>query len=142
MTRRDLILLLPAVLVPLQAETGSSLRGRLRQESGSAPVLIPDGGGAVVLEGDPDTINVLRDPRLKAEEFEVHGTAAPPDAFRIDPIHSRSLFVWRKGRKLVITYWCEVCAIRAWTPGKCQCCQDDLALDPRDPALKDTDPSD
>ncbi|MBE7541124.1 MAG: hypothetical protein HS123_02015 [Solibacteraceae bacterium] len=63
--------------------------------------------------------------------------ARPPDAFRLDPIYRKAMFVVRDGKPLVITYWCEVCAIRTYSPGRCQCCQDETAFDPRDPALED-----
>jgi hypothetical protein len=33
----------------------------------------------------------------------------------------------------VITYWCDVCSIRTYTPGKCWCCQQETTLDLRDP---------
>lgn len=95
-------------------------------------------GRLVELSGDAETAAVLRDGRLGRDEFELRGRFTAEDAFAIDPIHLRAIFVWRGGRKLVVTYWCDVCAIRAWTPGKCQCCQDEMALDLRDPALKDT----
>jgi hypothetical protein len=33
----------------------------------------------------------------------------------------------------MITYWCDVCSIRAYTPGPCVCCQQETTLDLRDP---------
>ena len=33
----------------------------------------------------------------------------------------------------MVTYWCEVCAIRSYTPGLCVCCRDETTLDLRDP---------
>lgn len=129
----------PAAL--LRAQGASSIRGRLRQ-SAEPPALLVPSGAAVALTGDAATGLVLRDPRLKDLDFEINGAFEAPDRFRIAPIHQRALFVWRQGRKLVVTYWCAVCSIRAWVPGPCRCCQEEMALDLRDPALKDTDPSD
>ena len=80
--------------------------------------------------------HVRQQPRVHAELFEAAGVETPPDVFRIDPIHKKAMFVVRGGKPLVITYWCEVCAIRTYSPGKCQCCQEETALDPRDPALE------
>lgn len=135
--RRDVVLLpwLGAAVLRAQ-DAAPSARGRL---AGELKLKLPD-GRLVALSGDAETTAVLRDERLGREEFELRGRFTAPDAFAIDPIHTRAIFVWRGGRKLVVTYWCDVCAIRAWTPGKCQCCQDNMALDFRDPALKDTDP--
>lgn len=117
-------------------------RGRLRQVQDQPPALIPPTGQPIQLEGDAATGKVLRDPRLKDLDFEINGQFLAPARFLIAPIHERALFVWRSGSKLVVTYWCAVCSIRAWVPGPCQCCQEEMALDLRDPALKDTDPSD
>jgi hypothetical protein len=57
----------------------------------------------------------------------------------VDPIHLKAMFVYRGGRRLVVTYWCAICSIRTFTPGTCVCCQEETDLDPRDPALKDSD---
>ena len=132
--RRDLVLLPWLGAVLLRAQDASSARGRL---SGELRLKLAD-GRLVALSGDAESTAVLRDERLARDEFELRGRFTAPDAFAIDPIYKRAIFVWRDGRKLVVTYWCAVCSIRAWTPGKCQCCQDEMAVDPRDPALKDT----
>ena len=29
----------------------------------------------------------------------------------------------------MVSYWCEVCSIRTFTPGVCMCCQDETAVD-------------
>lgn len=142
MLNRRLFLLFaswPAAL--LRAQSAASARGRLRQAP-LPPALVTPSGRVIALEGDDATQKVLHDPRLKDLDFEVDGALLAPGRCRIAPIHERALFVWRGGRKLVVTYWCATCSIRAWVPGPCQCCQEDMALDLRDPALKDTDPSD
>ncbi|MBI4889706.1 MAG: hypothetical protein HY821_03710 [Acidobacteria bacterium] len=140
MTRRSILSLLPAGALAARAEQGERLRGRLR--SAGAELIFEGPNGPVALSGDADSLRVMRDPRLRNDEFELNGHTPAAGRFSIDPIHTRAIFVWRKGRRLVVTYWCAVCAIRAWTPGKCQCCQEEMDLDPRDPSLKETDPSD
>jgi hypothetical protein len=128
-------------LVPAFAADGSiSLRGTLRQPK-SQPPFLSVGGKPVQLSGDEETLAVLNDARLNGSDFEALGHFSAPGMFAVDPIYNRALFVWRAGKRLLITYWCEVCAIRVSSPGKCRCCQQEMALDPRDPALKDTDPS-
>lgn len=126
-------MLLPALGA---AET---VRGRLDVEPGHAPVLLLEGQRAVELRGDEDTLQVLADARLKDFEFEAEGHYMAPGRFEIDPIHTSALFVRRAGSRLAISYRCEVCGIRQATPGRCRCCQEEMAFDPRDPALKDSD---
>jgi hypothetical protein len=99
--------------------------------------LTPDGlrtqdGQMVKLTGDPSTIGVLNDKRVQGMELEVTGEPSPNGAIRILPIHKQGMFVLKDSKKLFITYWCEVCSIRTYTPGVCLCCQDETALDLRD----------
>jgi hypothetical protein len=116
------------------------LRGKLIQTPGQ-PALRSSNGAVISLDGDKETIAVLLDSRLKNDDFEALGRPASPERFVVDPIYKRALFVYRGGKRLVITYWCEVCSIRSWSPGICACCQQETALDPRDPSLSDNDVS-
>jgi len=61
-------------------------------------------------------------------------TLAQVGHFEVDPIHTRAMFVHKDGKRLTISYWCEVCYIRTYTPGTCVCCQKYTDLD-----LKDAD---
>ena len=61
------------------------------------------------------------------------GRFTAPDQFVVDPIHTRAMFVHKDGHVKVITYWCDVCSIRTYTPGPCWCCQKETLLDLRDP---------
>jgi len=81
-------------------------------------------------------LGVLKDPRLSGVELEALGRFKAEKLFEIGPIHTRSMFVHRDGRRLFISYWCELCSIRTYTPGICWCCQQDTALD-----LREKDPS-
>lgn len=128
-------ILLPAAALLLRAAEKQSVRGRLRQDAALAPAIVTKDGRVAELEADGPTAAVLRDPRLKNEDFEVVGRFRAPSLFAVDPIHERALFVWRGGKRLVVTYWCDVCSIRAWSPGRCQCCQEEMRVDLRDPSL-------
>jgi hypothetical protein len=139
MTRRRFAMIVP-VLPWMAHGTTVSARGRVRLEGEGRPVLVGSDGSSTALRGDRETLAVLRDARLRGDELELRGRAEG-GKFEIDPIHTRAVFIWRGGKRLVVTYWCGICSIRAWTPGKCQCCQEEMDLDPRDPGLKDTDPS-
>ena len=80
---------------------------------------------------------VLKDPRLAGADFEALGQSSGPSGFRIDPIHTRALYAYRNGARLMVTYWCDVCYIRTYSPGVCWCCQDQTRLDLIDPATVD-----
>ncbi|MBN9660652.1 MAG: hypothetical protein J0H49_20850 [Acidobacteria bacterium] len=142
MTRRGL--LLATTLLPFRmmaAEQSIPLRGRLRQGEDSKPGIITREGKSIDVSGDAATLGVLRDQRLKDADFEAMGHFTGPAQFEADPIYKKALFAWSGGKRLMVTYWCEICSIRAWTPGNCQCCQRPMKLDLRDPALEDTDPT-
>jgi hypothetical protein len=71
------------------------------------------------------------DRRIVSLDAKGHFTA--PDRFQVDPIHTKAMFVHQDGHVKVITYWCDVCSIRTYTPGPCWCCQKETLLDLRDP---------
>lgn len=108
-------------------------RGRLTRNAQGEPTLTPVSGTPISLTGDAPTMGVLRDERLAGTEFEVVGERAASGPVRIRPIHTRSLFAYRDGRRLMVTYWCDICTIRTYTPGKCACCQEETQLDLRPP---------
>ncbi len=128
-------MLWPAAALWLRAAAKESLRGRVRQDAARKPAILTRDGRLVELEADEASEAVLRDARLKDEEFEVLGRYRAPALFVVDPIHEKALFVWRGRKRLVVTYWCDVCSIRAWRPGRCQCCQEEMRVDLRDPSL-------
>jgi len=106
-----------------------TVRGRLRQPKGKEPALETADGGTVRLEGDEATQAVLKDKRLAGAEVAFEGHFKEPGLFAIDPIHKRALFLYKDGRRLMITYYCDVCAIRFYRPGICWCCQEETRLD-------------
>ena len=104
------------------ADAPKSVRGKLK-----------DGAiNGVKLTGDDATLGVLTDPRLDGMDFEVLGHFTDPTHFDVDKIHTRSMFVHQAGKRLMVSYWCDVCYIRTYTPGKCWCCQKDTDLDLRE----------
>jgi len=114
-------------------EAGSpSVEGILTAAPDGRPALRTKAGRLIFLEGDKATVGVLRDTRLKDSNFEAVGHFTAPDQFTIDPIYKRALFVHKDGKRLMVTYWCDVCGIRSYTPGPCWCCQQDTALDLRE----------
>jgi hypothetical protein len=134
---------LPLIFIPVvkagDAEK-ATIRGKLDQTAGSPPKLIDSSGKPIQLSGDEPTRGVLGDPRLKDADFEVSGHFTAPGSFEIDPIHTRSLFAYRDGKRLMVTYWCDICYIRTYTPGSCWCCQEWTDLDLRPPDAPDPKP--
>jgi len=131
--------LLAAAPLPTLAAGLTTLRGKLVQKKGEAPYL-DVGGKPVALEGDEPTSGVLNDERLAGADFEVVGQTVEPGRIKIEPIHTRSLFLYQQGKRLMVTYWCDICYIRTYTPGVCWCCQDWTRLDPKDPDTPDPKP--
>ncbi|HWQ55197.1 MAG TPA: hypothetical protein VN442_16035 [Bryobacteraceae bacterium] len=108
-----------------------AVRGKLMEHQGKAAIETA-ARKLIYLEGDEPTTGVIRDARLRGSDFEARGRFTAPDRFRIDPIHTRAISVYKDGKPRLVTYWCETCGIRSWTPGKCWCCQEETALDLRD----------
>jgi hypothetical protein len=137
MGQKVLFAVLIGLLVGLAAE-GAELRGRLVAGPDGGPALQVAEGNLIHLEGDKDTIGVTKDKRLLDADFEVSGEYVAPDRFRIGPIHKTAMWVHKDGTRYSISYWCPVCSIRSYTPGKCWCCQEETNLDliPDDPQPK------
>jgi hypothetical protein len=116
-----------------QSPKPATVRGTLLQRPGKPPAIETAGHGIVSLDGDDPTKGVLNDQRLAGFELEAKGRFIAPDQFLVDPIHTKAMFIHKDGHVKVITYWCDVCSIRTYTPGPCWCCQKETLLDLRDP---------
>ena len=129
------LMLLVCLLTPSFAASSKSetIQGKLTQREGQPPAIQTAGRGLVALEGDEATTAVIKDKRLNGMDMEAHGHFVAPDRFAIDPIHTKAMLVHKDGRLKMITYWCELCAIRTYSPGVCWCCQKETVLDLRDP---------
>ncbi len=134
--RLKCIVLLAALAGALAGSDALTLRGKLAQAEGKAPALATAEGKLIPLEGDKSTAGVLNDARLAGAEMELRGHFSG-ELFQVDPIHTQAMHVHRQGQRLVITYWCATCAIRTYAPGLCWCCQNETALDLREPDKDD-----
>jgi len=110
-----------------------TLRGKIQIHEGKPAVVETAGHKLVALDGDESTRKILNDVRLNGFQVEAKGRFTAAGTFLIDPIHTRALLVRQDGRLKMITYFCEVCNIRSYTPGNCVCCQRETTLDLRDP---------
>ena len=79
---------------------------------------------------------MLADTRLNGFEIRAKGNLTGPGKFPVDASYKHSLLVRQNGHLKMVTYWCDVCSIRAYTPGPCRCCQRETVLDLRDPDEK------
>jgi hypothetical protein len=130
--RRFLTIVLLAAPAFGWEDDGVSVQGELTTGPDGRPVLRTSDGKLIYLDGDKSTVGVLHDVRLKGAQFEALGHFTAPDRFEILPIHKRAMFVHKDGKRLMVTYWCDVCGIRSYTPGPCWCCQQETELDLRD----------
>ena len=112
---------------------GETLRGKLVLRDSTPPAVETAEHKLVTLDGDEPTRKVLGDQRLNGFEVEAKGRFTAPDRFLIDPIHTHSMLVRQDGKLRMVTYWCDICSIRSFTPGPCVCCQRETTLDLRDP---------
>ena len=129
MLRRRLLGMLCAGAAGLAQPGKTRVRGKLVRREGGGPTLEAPGHQPVALEGDRETMAVLNDPRLAGMEFEVTGRYSSSGRFLIAPFTTPgAVLVHRDGKRYTISYWCEVCSIRAYTPGKCACCQEETEL--------------
>jgi hypothetical protein len=119
-----------AATVPPAHET---LRGKLDLHEGKPPILYTADHKKVILDGDETTRKVLADSRVNGFTVEVRGHFTSSGTFLIDASHTHPMLVRKDGHLKLITYWCDVCAIRAYTPGPCACCQKETTLDLVDP---------
>jgi hypothetical protein len=129
MTRRTVLLLIFVAGISRAGPAEKSVRGTLVRTPDDRPALATVDGRTILLDGDESTRGVLDDERLRGLDIEVLGHFSAANRFLIDPIHTRAMFVHKDGKRLFITYWCNVCYIRTYTPGNCRCCQKYTDLD-------------
>jgi hypothetical protein len=127
--RRGILLLLARVAISFATPPDSVLRGKLIQPSGKPPVLETADHRMVALTGDDATRKVLDDKRIGGMEVEVKGHFVNAGSFAIDRIETHSMVAIKDGKRYRVTYYCDVCAIRSFTPGLCVCCQQETRLD-------------
>ncbi len=131
---RTCLCLLALLAATLHA--GETLNGKLTVRPNAPATVETADHKTVTLDGNENTRKVLADTRLNGFDIQAKGHFTAPGKFLIDPSHERSLLVHSDGKLKLITYWCDVCSIRDYTPGPCRCCQKELTLDLQDPDAK------
>jgi len=113
--------------------SSAAVRGKLIQRENQTPAIETADHKLIVLAGDESTEHVLHDKRLAGLELEAKGHFKSADRFQVDPFYTRALYVIKDGKRLMVTYWCEICSIRQYEPGPCWCCQRETKLDLHEP---------
>jgi hypothetical protein len=114
-------------------EIGSdAVSGTLSKNLLGEPALQTKQGAVVTLVGDKSTTEVLNDERLAGAFFEVAGKHRSGGKFAVNPIHEKAMHVVKDGKRLLISYWCDICSIRTYAPGPCMCCQAETELQLRE----------
>lgn len=126
------------VLLAVAAGAAESitLEGKLTQREGRPPAIATHDGKLIELDGDKATRGVINDKRLDGYDMQAKGHYTSPGKFEIDPIHTRAILVRAEGSMKQVTYWCDICSIRTYSPGPCWCCQRETNLDLRNPDQK------
>ncbi len=111
------------------AEPAQTVRGKLVLKGGK-PALETAAHKVIFAEGEPETMAVLEDARLQGMEVELSGRMKGGDVIEVGSFYTtKSIIVHKDGKRYTISYWCPVCSIRTYTPGKCMCCQQETHLD-------------
>jgi hypothetical protein len=131
------LLAIAGYLSAADLQPGQPLRGKLSVRDGKPTTISTSDRKTVALDGDDNSMKVLSDKRLDGFDVEVRGHFTSPGHFQLDPMHTHSLLVRKDGKLKLVTYWCDICNIRAYTPGPCACCQKETLLDLRDPDAQD-----
>jgi len=124
---------LTSLLFAADTHDSVTLRGKLIVREGKPTAIEAPDHKMIQLTGDDSMLKVLADIRLNGFEIQAKGKFTAPDRFTLNPAHTRSLLVHKDGGLKMVTYWCDICSIRAYTPGPCACCQRETAVDLRDP---------
>ena len=111
----------------------AAVHGKLIQRENQTPAIETADHKLIVLAGDGATEHVLHDKRLAGLDLQAKGHFTAADRFQIDPFYTRALYVIKDGKRLMVTYWCEICSIRQYEPGPCWCCQRETKLDLHEP---------
>jgi len=131
------LLALAALVFAAEGPKSATVRGKLIVREGQPSAIETPDHKLIKLDGDDSTRKVLSDARLNGFETQAKGHFTAPDRFVIDPVHTHAMLVNKDGHMKLVSYWCDVCTIRSYTPGPCVCCQKETALDLIDPDHQD-----
>lgn len=119
------LLLVPMLSADTPQTEQTVIRGQLlAAESQEAEhQLKSDDGKVWQLVVETDAYHALHDPKLAGRTWEFVGLPLEDDQFEV-----RKLFTIKDGKRYNVTYYCEICHIVSYRPGRCMCCQEDVEL--------------
>ena len=105
------------------------LTGRLAHQGGRPVLEVKDKTYRLVSPNEYPSA-VLGDDRILGWELRVEGRWKGEDTFQVE-----QLFSVRDGRLHKVTYYCHICNITSYKPGRCDCCQEPTEVHevPHDP---------
>lgn len=115
------VLLLSLILTASAAAT--TLQGRLVKPTDGDPIQLVSADGPVTLVVDELQDATMRDPQLADRTWQVRGHESTGGGFKVD-----RAFTVKDGKLYRVTYYCEICHITTYDPGRCMCCQEGTEL--------------
>ena len=118
------VLLLSLILSASAAAAAATLQGRLMKPTDGNPIQLVSADGPVTLVVDELQDATMRDPQLADRTWQLRGhESTDGGAFKVD-----RAFTIKDGKLYRVTYYCEICNITTYDPGRCMCCQEDTEL--------------
>ena len=87
------------------------------------PLRLETNSGEMELAVKGDNMHALRDKALARRTWEIEGTRDSEGRFEVV-----KMFTIVDGKRMKVTYYCEICHITSYRPGRCMCCQEDVEL--------------
>ena len=114
-----LAVLSAAVLTAADAPDRATIQGAVSVQDDQTLVLTTAAGVAheLIVE-EPDPFHTLQDPALAGRTWELEGFHREGDRFEV-----RALSTIKDGKRYQVSYYCEICHITSYRPGRCMCCQ-------------------
>ncbi len=119
-----IVLLSTACLAAADAPKRTLVRGTIVAVEGE-PIRLTIGAGETLelVVDEVDSYHTFHDPKLADRTWELEGFRLEDGRFEV-----RKLFTIKDGERYQVTYYCEICHITSYRPGRCMCCQEDVEL--------------
>ncbi|MBI1352890.1 MAG: hypothetical protein GC160_00990 [Acidobacteria bacterium] len=118
------LLLVAPALADSQVEF-TTIRGHVlpMADEEAEPRLRDESGKVWTLAVETDAFHTLHDPKLADRTWEFVGVPQAGGSFDV-----HKLFTIKDGERFQVTYYCEICHIVSYRPGRCMCCQEPVEL--------------
>ena len=111
-------------LILTASAAAATLQGQLVKPTEGNPIQLISGDGPVTLVVDELQDATMRDPQLADRTWHLRGHESTDGAgFKVD-----RAFTVKDGKLYRVTYYCEICHITTYDPGRCMCCQEATEL--------------